>query len=266
MGLLDELRREADSRKSAAEKEQERLERLTSIFREQLSPRLLQAHRYFHELATQLELLNTDVRAPYTFPGCDETVILRQRGYSARGDTDHVTKETREAKIQFECINDTPLVFTLEHHSEIAKTESFLHEHGIVYNCHKLKGDRYEVVAAEFHVTPRFGAAAQLNADISNACIQLYLVNVEGFTTRRIPLRPEQITESLLDDLGNYLLRRTQDFMKLELSDEARRKIQEQLAAARQQEEAALAGAESDSQRHELDQKETRRLNPFRRS
>lgn len=265
MGLLDELRKEADSRKSAAEKEQERIERLNRVFREQISPRLLQAHRYFHELATQLELLNPDIWRTYTFPGYSEAVPLRQRSYSARGDTDHITKDTREAKLMFECAREAPLTFTLEHPVEIAKTENFFQEHGIVYSCHKLKGDRYEVVAAEFEVTPRFGAAAQFNADIDNACIQLYLVNIEGFTTRRITLRPEQLTEAMLDDLGNYLLHRTADFMKLEISDEARRKIQEQLAAARQQEDDALARAEEEARRLEAEQKESRRPNLFRR-
>lgn len=265
MGLLDDLRKEADSRKSAAEKEQERIARLNRIYREQISPRLLEAYRYFHELATQLELLNPDVWRSYTFPGYPEAVPLRQRHYSARGDTDHVTKDTREAKLMFECFRETPLTFTLENPAEIAKTEAFLQEQGIVYNCHKLKGERYEVVAAQFEVTPRLGAAAQFNADIENACIQLYLLNVEDFATRRITLRPEQLTEALLDELGNYLLRRTTDFMKLEISEEARRKIQEQLAAARRQEEEALARAEQEAQRLEAEQSESRRPHFFRR-
>lgn len=265
MGLLDELRKEADSRKSATEKEQERIAQLNRIYKEQISPRLLEVHRYFHELATQLELLDPDVWHKYTFPGCPEPVSLRQRHYSVRGDTDHVTKDTREAKLMFECSREEPLTFTLEQPAEIAKAEAFFQEHSIVYSCHKLKGDRHEVVAAQFEVTPRFGAAAQFNADVENACIQLYLVNVEGFTTRRIALRPEQLTETLLDDLGNYLLRRTADFMRLEISEDARRKIQEQLAAARRQEEEALARAEKEAQQREAEQHEARRSPFFRR-
>lgn len=265
MGLLDELRKEADSRQQAAQKEQERVERLNRIFREEISPRLRHAHRYFHELATQIELLRPDVTASYTFPGCGESVLVEQRNYSARGDTDHVTKDTTEAKLLFECARDGELIFTLDHADEIAKAEHFLQENGIAYSCHKRKGERYEIVAAEFQVTPKFGAAAQLNADIANACIQLYLINIEGFTTRRIPLRPEQLTETLLDELGNYVLRRSTDFMKLELSEEARRKIQEQLADARRQEEEALARAEQEAQRQEAEQSESHRPHFFRR-
>lgn len=89
------------------------------------------------------------------------------------------------------------------------------------------------------------------------------------FANETIILRQRSFSargDTELDDLGNYLLRRTQDFMELALSQEARRKIQDQLAAARQQEEAELASAEHEAQCHGAEQKESRRNNPFRRS
>lgn len=230
MGLLDELRQAADSRKTDAEREAEKQARLLNVFRTTLSPKLLQIYRYFHELAGHLNLLNPLTEGLYRYPTIKEPITLHQSNYQVRCDTDSTSQETRETSILFECKRAQEIQFTVHKDSVVTRCEQFLYEHGLEFHCRKIKNDRFNVVSGEFFIKPRIPVAIHFTADIPNSVINLHMANFDDFGIRRTKLHPDNVDEQFLDDLGHYLLRRKPDFMKSEISAEARQRLKEQVA------------------------------------
>lgn len=236
MGLLDELRREADSRKTDAQRKHEQQARALEDFRTSISPKLLLTYRYLQELAEHLNVLNPDVKGLYLFPTMSQAVALRQGNYQVRSDTQHATQETHETSLMFDCTRTADIIFSVDKEREITRCERALYDHGLEFHCRKIKNDRYEVVSGEFIVKPKVPIAIHFTADIPNATIHLHISNFEGLGVRQMTIKPDKLNEDFLDDFGNYLLRRKTDFMKLEMSDEARERLREQIAEARRRE------------------------------
>lgn len=265
MGLLDELRREADSRKTDAQRKHEQQARALEDFRTSISPKLLLTYRYLQELAEHLNVLNPEVKGLYLFPTTSQAIPLRQGNYQVRSDTQHATQETHKTSLLFDCTRMADIIFSVDKEHEITRCERTLYDRGLEFHCRKTKNDRFEVVGGEFIVKPKVSVAIHFSADIPNTTIHLYISNFEGLGVRQMAIKPDKLNESFLDDFGNYLLRRKSDFMKLDISDEARERLREQIAEARRREAELI---EIDAKRNEPEQRnsETLLTNLFKRT
>ncbi|TPW18351.1 MAG: hypothetical protein FD130_302 [Halothiobacillaceae bacterium] len=223
MGLLDELRDQAETLKSSSEYEKERQERLLTYYKNEINPRMMETYRFLHELVTHLNYVKPEITTSYTLPVVGNLGQFKQGDYKIVADSD---TEMKEIKLQFSCDRaGGDITFRVKNKLEMEKAEEHLLKHYVRYYCKKERDERYNVTLAEFTVNPSIPVMVRFVAEIEESTISLQIVNHEGLDFRKVILTPDKITTGFLEQFGNYLLRREADFLRTELSEEERRRI-----------------------------------------
>jgi hypothetical protein len=62
-------------------------------------------------------------------------------------------------------------------------------------------------------------------ANIELGCIDLSIRNFDHLGLRQIQIKPGDVTEAFMDNIGRYLMRQREDFYKLDISDDERERI-----------------------------------------
>ena len=234
MGILDELREQAESIKISSETEKERQERLQQYYMDEINPKLLGMYRFLHELVTHLNFVKPDVRATYNLPVVGEHADFKQGDYRLVADSD---TQMKDIKFHFCCERPGEFNFFLENKSEVERAEEFLSKHHIQYYCKKERDQRYNVVSGDFRVKSVVPVLFRITADIVESNILMVITNFEGFGVRKLILKPHQIDEAFLDRLGSYIVRREADFMQTKLSEEDMQKLRERMIKEKAEQE-----------------------------
>ena len=237
MGILDELRDQAESIKTSSETEKERQERLYKYYLDELNPSLIKFYQFLHEFSTHLNFIKLEVNATYELPVVGTFSDFKQGDYRLVADSD---TEMKDVKFQFCCERENEFQFLLENPRDVERVEEFFKKNHIHFYCKKERDDRYNVVSGDFRVKSTIPILVRLAADIENSCINVAITNFDGFGVRKVSLKPQQITEALLDRFGNYIVRRESDFLQTRLSDDDMRKIRERMLKEKQEQEQEL--------------------------
>jgi hypothetical protein len=237
MGILDELREQAENVKTSSETEKERCERLHQKYLQEINPKLQLFYRFLHELVSHLNYINLDLYATYDFPVVGAHADFKQGQYRIVADSD---TEMKDIKFQFVCERPGEFSFFIDNRSEVERVEDFLSKHHIQFYAKKEKDQRYNVISGDFRVKGVVPILIRMSADIEESKIIMTLTNFDGFGVRRLLLNPEQITESLLDRFGSYILRREAEFLQTKLSEQDIQKIRETMLREKAEQEEEL--------------------------
>lgn len=226
MGLLDELRREADLAKEAREAESVRQAALEKIYRVELIPRLLNIHRYLSEMIGHLEMAGWIIESAYDIPGAGRIEDMRQGEYRLHIDQPVTPKKVT---LQFICAMKDEGKFILSP-SGAEDFRLFLNERQVYFGELPVRGERGQITQVVFYAKLRIAAGLTFEADIPNSRIRVITYNVEGLGQREYFFGYTAIEDAWLDDLGHFLLRKKPILGGHPLSDEARERLR-QLAA-----------------------------------
>ena len=92
------------------------------------------------------------------------------------------------------------------------------------------RDDRHNLVSALFTVETKVPVAFNFELSEDKSTINLSIRNFEGLGTHLYRFQPEQIDEQFLDQMGRYLLRADNHFVRLEISDDERQKLRQRLS------------------------------------
>lgn len=237
MGILDELREQAENKKSSTETENERKARLYKKYLTDINPKLQQFYNYLHELIAHLNYINMEIKASYDLPVVGISPDFKQGGYRLVADSD---EEMKDIKFQFVCQREGEFCFSLDNRAEVERIEDFLLKNHIQFYCKKEKDQRYNVISGEFKVKPAIPVLIRLTADLAESRIVMTIVNFDMLGCRKLILTPEQINEDFLDRFGNYVLRRTAELVQTKLSEEEMRRIRDQMLLQQREQEEEL--------------------------
>jgi len=228
MGVLDELREQAESLRSEQEREQQRIRALEQFYREELNPKMIRIYRYLKELAEHLNYIQPVVDVAYEFPGYGLVEGFRQSRYGVRTDN-----EIQMTEIDFQCLcrHEGNLRLRVESEENVKRLKDFLTENEIEYHLRNEQDDRFRIRAGNFVINHQVLVAFLLRADIEKSCIRLTLVNFPGIGVKHEIINPRYVDDAFLDEFGNFILRRENQFLKLQISEEERRRIRERLEA-----------------------------------
>lgn len=252
MSLLDDLKKEAQRLQESNEADQVALRR-EAVYRDRLKPAMLSLLHYLSELTDQLKLLNLEVRQDYELPGIGLVRGLRQGGYVVNADS---TENTHAIRLRFSCVADHEQEYAVKPKSAADETRAFLESQTMRYAEWPIRDPLQGVVGLNFQLTVKVDVNFIFKADPDQGAIQLLISNFEGFKPERSVVQPERITESWLDNLGNYLLRRRENLYELEISDADKEEIRRKVEAERLQREAEMQLA---IEREREEQEEVRR-------
>ena len=242
MGILDELREQAESVKTSSETERERRERLHRKYVEDINPKLLQFYRFLHELVNHLNYIKLDVLASYDLPVVGKYDDYKQGSYRIVADSD---TEMKDIKFQFVCERKGEFNFFIDNCAEVERVEDFFSKNHIQFYCKKERDERYNVVSGDFKVKGVVPILIRMMADIEESRIVMTITNFDDLGTRKLILKPEQINEELLDRFGNYILRREPTFLQTKLSEEDVKRIRERMQREKAEQDEELRQAAS---------------------
>jgi hypothetical protein len=246
VGLLDDLKREADRAREAKAAEEARRAELENIYRAEIAPRLAGIHSYLTEMVKHLEAVNWVVEAAYDFPGMDRLENLRQGNYRVFVDSHG---SPRRVSLDCDCALPAERKFSVVA-TKADELRQFLIAQNVAFTDWPIRDKLGQVKAIMFQGRLRVRAGLLFEADIETSRIRVVSHNFEGLTTREYLFGYSSIDETWLDELGHYLLRKKTILGSLEISDETRQRLrrlaeEEKARQSRETERAALPGEES---------------------
>lgn len=103
---------------------------------------------------------------------------------------------------------------------------------GIRFTCKKSRGVNHEVTGADIEIEPVIPVSVLFEGMLETSAINLIITNYDNLFSSTKVLDPEQITDEFLDELGKYILRKRNIFLKSTLDDEKKAEIQNMVREA----------------------------------
>jgi hypothetical protein len=221
VGLLDDLKREADLAREAKEAEEARQAGLERVYRVELVPRLLEIYRYLSEMIGHLEAADWVVEAAYDIPGLGRVERFRQGDYRLFIDSHDLPKRVAA---QFACAVPDERKFSLPT-AKAEELRQFLTANKVVYSEWPLRDARGQISGNGFQCKLRVRAAMVFEADIETSRIRVVTHNFERLADREYFFGYAAVGADWLDDLGHFLLRKKDVLGGRALSEEERERL-----------------------------------------
>jgi len=257
MGLLDDLRQQSTELKEKELGESERKRKALDTYKNEIQPKLIELYHKLSELVNHLNYIKPDIRVPYCINAAGLKTELQQQNYSIEIDS---IDNTQLVSVSFQCIGDADIRFAAADVKLVKKHIDYLNQNNLKYSCKENKNVNHQVTSAAFVVKSIIPIVFHFQVDIDNSCINFSFINFEGLGTQKYAVKHQQLTEGFFDDLGLFMLRKKENFFKIDLSDEAKEQIRAQIAEEQRQRSEELKEAETQEQEEEKSRKEQSRF------
>lgn len=213
MGLLDDLKQEAESRKrqlrtSHAARDQNR---------QAIHVALREASRYLSELADSLNVLKPQVPRHFYIDGATRLDQLMQCDYKARDRRNTVDNQDylEEASLLFRCVGSRNQTIEKQSLAAIKNLRDYLWGYNFRFECQEIKNDRGLVERAVFTVLAEVPASVVFTGDWETGHIRLTLKNLETIGEVNYLYDANEVGRDLLEELTKLLLAKPNQLRKL---------------------------------------------------
>lgn len=241
MGLLDDLRQQSLDRESHEKNDSANKLNAEEVYRRIIQPKMHNLYMQLDELAKHLNYIKPDIRVSYPFNAKDLVIELKQQDYDVKIDSATATKRVT---FVFHCIHNKNIEFSENDPQSFDQHLQFLSKYELQYQCREFKNENHEITGGIFSVKARVPIRFDFTADIENSAINLSYSNFDGLGKRTHSFKAEKLTDDFFDQVGRYIMRENENFMKETISDEARQQIREKMVVEQQQRLAELKEAE----------------------
>lgn len=241
MGLLDDLKKQAEAKKATEQQAALTQQELEKYYQDNIHPGMLNIYNYLNEMISHLNYLEHPTIARYPFLPGNQLTELTQGEYKAVIDS---TNTTKDITLSFECGFAKDLIVDVEGKDRIESYSDILKEYKIKFERRDEKDADYKLVRSHFRVIGPVYAMVNFVGDIEKSCVNLFMRNIERPGLIKHTLKPEHLNDDFMDRLAKYLIRESDDFLKLDIDDSAKDEIRKKLQEAQQQREQELMEAE----------------------
>lgn len=240
MGLLDELKQEAESLKSIEDEVTDIPQVDTEAVRRQLAPKMKALYKYFNEFNDHLNVVSPDVSGDYELEGLGTLTNLRQGDYKLATED---PKSLQKFTFHWTCSRQGRQEFKVENPIIAEKHRETLWNYNLKFN----KRDLQKGAGTVFVVDAYVPVTCEFEADPVKNVIRLKLKNlgVLGVINHAYP--PDKVNEELMDEFAKLVLRRPSRFDELsgeKMSDTLRLQLRENVEKERKQRNTELHIAE----------------------
>lgn len=228
MGLLDDLRNQADSKRASEEEEASRVANREQYYLDKIQPRMVKSYQFFNELVEHLNYIKLETVVDYPLQAGGAPQALRQEGYKVVIDS---SKAIKKVDFSMEGVLDDPVEYevfgrdAVENQIERIKRYSFHHK------CKVRKDAEQYVQSALFILEGPLPLRVSVEADIPTSKIKVTIRNFTepGFSTRAFTV--EEFNDEFLDKIGKFVLRKEPVLFGSveELSEEAKKKLRDRM-------------------------------------
>ena len=254
MGLLDDLKNQAESEKVSEEENASRQAEGEQFYQEELRPRMLKVFQFFNQLIAHLNALKMETIVEYPLLPGGNLQKLRQEGYKVLIDS---SKAPKKIDFTMECVLETPIEFEIEGGGAVQSHADFLQRFAIRHERNDKKGPGQQTVSAKFILHGPIPVRATIEADVEAAGLRLTIRNFTQPGYIKYPLKIEQFTDAFLDKLGGFIIRKDANlFGSQKISEEARQKLREKILAEQQMRDQEMVEVEKRREAEEAAEKD----------
>lgn len=241
MGILDDLKNQSEVQKAGEAQEKQRQADLLKFYQENLHPKMLQLYTFLNEFIEHLNYIKSDTKVSYPVQpdGCMQE--FAQGDYKVTIDS---ATEVKEINLRFYCSLKEPLIFELENSERIQRYTDVLHSYRIEFERTDNKDSNYELISSKFKVVGPVPVNVILQGDVATSSIHLILNNFEKSGVNKHTYKERHITEEFIDGLGKFILRQNPMFLKLDIEDEHKEQIRQNIHADLKQRQQEMEEAD----------------------
>lgn len=205
MGLLDDLRRQAQARQNQQERDQASLARNAAL----VEGACRTAFQYWLDLARQLNILEprTQVRHALDARHVFEALPMREFRVDARRQS--LVGQPLHEHVQILCTlaSGRELVLTKDMPPEIERLESRLHAASVRFHHEIVRdADSGRYLHHRYEFTADFSASVKLLPVHDDGVVQFQVQNFEGFESLLLEVAAFEVNQVLLDELARLML------------------------------------------------------------
>ena len=228
MGILDDLKNQADIQKAGEASEAQRQAELLKYYQEHLHPKMLQIYTFLNEFIEHLNYIKAETDVNYPVKSDGSMQLFKQSDYKVTIDS---ATEIKEINLRFYCKLEEPVVIELENSERIQRFADVLHSYRIDFDRTDNKDSNYELISAKFKVNGPVPVNVILHGDVETSSIHLLLNNFEKPGASKHTYKERHITDEFIDGLGKFILRQNPMFLKLDIEDGHKEQIRQNIQA-----------------------------------
>lgn len=224
MGILDDLKKEAEALEAERARETTARQRALNDAQARFEPLMQRAYRYFNELKQHLDIVKKQVVVDYDFRDVGRVEGLEQSQY---GVSTERPERIQRFTFRFVCAKSGAFEVNQRDAGAVAAYRDYLRDNGL-----KAKVRDTGRGAALFIVEPVVPVVIEFIADYERNAVRIRLRNVKSIGVTRYTVPPEKFDEKLLDELAKMVLRTPNRFDELTgnaLSETGKVRIKKQL-------------------------------------
>ena len=239
MGILDQLRKQADEKKSSEQKEVDQKQIQAQRYKSEILPKMQEMFAYMQELVKYLNYLEFPVQVENYSSRYPDLGTLMQKDY--RISTDGFggladIEKIRHIDITFYCEGEGSFEYIVRTKVDIEHEISFLHAKRLASSSQRVPGHRQND-ALKFQVLRKIPVRFRFEVDYENSLIKVMINNYCHFSVYTEPWEANAIDHDFLDCVTRYLLRKDSEFIKPDITDSARKALRKKLAAIKKSEQ-----------------------------
>lgn len=213
MGLLDDLKQQAEGRKQQLQASQATRDQK----RQAVHAALREVSRYLTELADSLNVLKPQVLRYFYVDGPTQLDQLMQYDYMARDRRQPVDNQDylEEASLRFRCVGSRNQRIQKETPAAIKNLRDYLWGYNLRFECQEIKNDRGLVERAVFTVLAEVPSSVVFTGEWETGQIRLALKNIETVGEVNYLYDAAEVNRDLLEELTKLLLARPNQLRRL---------------------------------------------------
>ena len=236
MGLLDELKQEAQSKKARDGDDQDTTQADTERALRQLEPKMKALYKYFNEFTEHLKVVSPEVTGDYLLEGLGTLTKLQQGEYNLTTDD---PKSIQKFTFHWTCSRPGRQEFKIDNPIIAEKHRETLWNYNLKFNKRDLQNGAGSVFVVDAYVP----VSCEFEADAEKKVIRLKLKNLGALGIISHTYPPDKVNEEFMDEFAKCVLRRPNRFDELsgeKMSDTLRQRIRENVKKEREQRNTEL--------------------------
>lgn len=204
MGLLDDLKQQAESRK--VQEQTNEAQKAHNL--QEVNTALRGVFQYFTELANSLNILKPEIARNFYIEGTTKFDNLGQGNYRVRDRRKTVDHRDyfEEVTLRFSWSGSQPLVVEKDTPALIQRLRDSLAGYNLRYECREVKNERGAVERAIFTIEPEVIADAAFTGNWDTGKVRLTLKNVEMLGAIDLQYETAELDGALFEELAKLLL------------------------------------------------------------
>ncbi|MFK5892432.1 MAG: hypothetical protein QM504_04330 [Pseudomonadota bacterium] len=231
MGILNELRDEAERKKILDQQSEITADNLADNYQQNILPKMQMIFNFFKEIVEHLQFIQEPISVINYSNKYPDLGKLIQQDYKLstdkHGGMSHYN-ELMDINVRFYCMGDESMELELKSQPEIEQQINFLTAKKISFEWSR-QHDAVTGSYAIFIIEKKIPVKINFHVDYENSRINLEIFNHHNFGHIKRSYMPDEINDALLDQLAKFLLRKDNDFIKIEMSEKDREALRENL-------------------------------------